>query len=85
MTFFNKSGLLLAVAAITMQATISSAFSTPRPVISGPVVSDMKKLSNGCCKPLFMAEAEGENQVVELADDETEEQAETNPGEAAQG
>jgi len=71
---FDKTGFLLIVAVVTMQATISYAFITPQPAITGPSMPYMRKLSTKHGDPLFMSETEGENQVVELADDETDEQ-----------
>jgi len=69
-SIINNSGLLLAGAAITMQATISYAFMSPQPAVSGPWENYMGKSYKKYCGPLFMAETE--NQVVELVDDETE-------------
>jgi hypothetical protein len=74
-SFFNNTGLFLTFAAITMQATISYAFITPQAATLWSLNACTRKFSNDYCSPLFMAETEAENQVVELADDETEEQA----------
>ena len=72
-SFCNKAGLLILVAAIAFQATVSYAFITPHRAITGPSKNCVRKLTT--YSPLFMAENEAENQVLELADDETEEQA----------
>ena len=69
-SFCNKAGLLILVAAITFQATVSYTFITPHRAITKPSKNCMRKLTN--YSPLFMAENEAENQVIELADDETE-------------
>mmetsp|Transcript_4999 Transcript_4999/g.12837 ORF Transcript_4999/g.12837 Transcript_4999/m.12837 type:complete len:154 (-) Transcript_4999:402-863(-) len=66
--------LAVATIAISMQATISFAFTNPQPAILGPSKSCMRQFSTGHFHPLLMAESEAENQVVELADDETEDQ-----------
>ena len=64
MAYFNKIGFLVLVAAI---ATISHAFTIPQTATTVPSAHCVKNL-----RPLFMAENEAENQVVELADDESE-------------
>ena len=66
--------LAVATVAFAMQATISFAFTNPHPVIAGPSKSCFRQFSTSNVHPLFMADSEAENQVVELADDETEEQ-----------
>lgn len=65
---------MLAVAIIMIQATVSFAFTTPQSTISGLSQCSIRRSSNNICKPLFMAESDGDNQVVELVDDDTEEQ-----------
>ena len=69
-SFCNKAGLLVLVAAIAFQATVSYAFITPHRAVIEPSKNCMRKLTT--YSPLFMAENEAENQVLELADDETE-------------
>jgi len=73
---YNEATIFLTVAIIVIatQAAISFAFTTPQPTISGPSKSFLIEFSSGNLHPLSMAESEAENQVVELADDETEEQ-----------
>lgn len=75
MKSFNTFGFLLLVAVITTQALIAYAFTIPQTATKAASKRCMRKLTN--FSPIFMAEAdaEAENQVVELADDESEEQA----------
>lgn len=73
-SFFNETGLFLAAAVIMMQASISYAFTTPQLATTWQSKCGSQTLSNDYSTTLFMAETEAENQVLELADDETEEQ-----------
>ena len=71
-SYHNETGLLLSLIAVAMQASVSYAFTIPQPAILGLSKSCLKEMTNHPRAPLFMAESEGENQVVELADDDTE-------------
>uniref|UniRef100_A0A7S4A8P5 Uncharacterized protein n=1 Tax=Pseudo-nitzschia australis TaxID=44445 RepID=A0A7S4A8P5_9STRA len=74
-SFLVNTRLMLVVAIAITQATLSVAFTIPQPVISGSTQVSMRWLSNGNCRPLYMAENGGaDNKVVELVDDETGEQ-----------
>lgn len=82
-SFFNTTGMFLAIAAIAMQATISNAFTTPQAAAIWSSKACTQKLSKDYCSPLLMAEGDAQNQVVELADDETEEEgSESKPDDA---
>lgn len=80
-----KSFLALAATVITIQATFSFAFTTPQRAVVGFSKSFSQKVLSDNLPLLFMAEADTENQVVELADDESEEQQanESKPGDAS--
>ena len=67
MAYFNKFGFLVVMAVITTQATISLAFTIPQAATTVPSKHCVKSAN---CSPLFMADTEAENQVVELADDD---------------
>ena len=74
-SFLKNTGLILTLSVIIIQATVSFAFTTPQPAISGlSQQCSMRRSLKNPCKPTFMAESNGDNQVVELVDDETEEQ-----------
>lgn len=70
--YSNNNFLFLAFAAITMHAPTSYAFTTPNSAISRPFQFETRSLSDQNCGPLFMADTEAENKVVELIDDETD-------------
>ena len=71
-----KSFIFLVITVIATQAAISYAFTVPQTLSVPPSTQNIQKLS-----PLFMADTETENQVVELADDESEEGSESKPAE----
>ena len=68
--------MFLVIAIIATQAVISYGFTVPQSLSMAPSKQSIQKLS-----PLFMADTETENQVVELADDESEEAGESKPAE----
>mmetsp|Transcript_19750 Transcript_19750/g.49142 ORF Transcript_19750/g.49142 Transcript_19750/m.49142 type:complete len:143 (+) Transcript_19750:162-590(+) len=72
MAYFNKFGYLVVVAVITTQAAISQAFTIPQAATTVPSKQCVKSTN---FSPLFMADTEAENQVVELADDDESEDA----------
>ena len=71
-----KSFIFLVIAVIATQAAISYGFTVPQTFSMAASKQNAQKLN-----PLFMADAETENQVVELADDESEEASESTPAE----
>jgi len=75
-SLYRKAAFALTVATIViaLQATVSFSFTTPQPTLMGPSKSRLREFSSGSLHPLYISESEVENQVVELADDETEEQ-----------
>jgi len=70
MAYFNKIGFLVVIAVIVTQATFSNAFTIPQTATTAPLGHCVQKQST--CSPLFMADTETENKVVELADDESD-------------
>mmetsp|Transcript_17331 Transcript_17331/g.47792 ORF Transcript_17331/g.47792 Transcript_17331/m.47792 type:complete len:155 (+) Transcript_17331:1993-2457(+) len=74
-SFLNNIPVMVAVAVVLAQVTLSFAFTAPQAAIYGSSTVTLRTMSNGNFRPLFMAESESaENKVVELVDDETEKQ-----------
>ena len=70
-TFATTTGLMIAI--VISQMTLSFAFTIPQPILGASHRSE-RSLSNDNYRPLFMAQTEGgDNEVVELVDDEAEE------------
>ncbi len=70
MAYFNKIGILAVIVVIATQATFSTAFTIPQTATTTRSNHCVQKQTT--CSPLFMSDTETENQVVELADDESD-------------
>lgn len=75
MKSFRDKNIVFILVTVATQNAFSHAFIIPQSTALG-----MRKSTN--LGPLFMAESEAENQVVELADDEAEEQQPTGEAKA---